>query len=441
MKFKYDALYGGLWLLVTLLILIPVYAAGNYQGQFIRFLPVLFGVTAFTIFSFDILISLRPKGAERHLGLTRLYQIHGISAVIGLAAAAAHIYLRYDWGDPITTIPFLTGGPAFFFFFLAVLTGIFVLSTTFIKYSSFFTRLKEKKFRREFHVQIHRLSLIGLTLVYLHAMYFGFIRNNIVAAAVLTLCFATASLGWYFSKLRILRLPAYRVTAVDRLTDDIFKIELQPDTGKIFDYRAGAYVFLRLTKSALPCESHPFSLTSSPENRQSVSLMIKKSGDFTDIIGNVKAGDKATLEGPYGNLLTPETAASETPLVLLAGGIGVTPMISILHDQIDRRNGREIVLLWSASKAGDVFHEAYYREMDGRHSQFTLHIALSKEQKDGYLHGRLSQKHFEDNGIEDYFKTADFLICGPAPMMASVRKMLKENGVESSRIHLEEFSF
>ncbi|MDV0445020.1 Na(+)-translocating NADH-quinone reductase subunit F [Methanimicrococcus sp. At1] len=441
MKWKSVLFCGGVWILLTALLLALLYRGGMFRNGLAAALPIGLAVIAFTAFMFDILLGTRPRRIEKETGILRLYNIHAVFAAVGILAAAYHVYLRYDWGDSMTSIPFLTGMPAFLLFLAAVLTGIFVLSTTFVKYSAFLTNLKETKFNRESGLLIHRLVMIAFVLVYLHAVYFGFVRNNTPFMIVFTIYFAGTLLIYYVYKLKILTLPKYRLTSIRNLTRDVYEIEMEPADGNVLSYRAGEFAFFRPVKSALPFEAHPFTMTSSPLNKKSVSMMIKESGDFTNQISKLKVGDSVTLEGPYGNLFSEAAEAKETPVVMLAGGIGITPMISIFHYLLEMKSKREIVLFWSASTQADIFDEAYYNELNDRLSNFNLKISLSKEDKDGYLYGRISHKQFEETNMTHYYETADFFVCGPPKMLSSMIDMLKEQKVNKNRIHVEEFGF
>lgn len=90
---------------------------------------------------------------------------------------------------------------------------------------------------------------------------------------------------------------------------------------------------------ALPRQSHPFSISSVPEKEGRLVLTIKQNGDYTAQIPNLKAGDKAVLEGPYGHFYMQYDTEADAPLVFLAGGIGVTPLMSIIRVLLDFLTG------------------------------------------------------------------------------------------------------
>lgn len=441
MKWTSVLIYGGAWVLLTAVLLALLYRGGMFRDGLPAALPIGLAIVAFTAFMFDILLGTRPRALEKNSGIKLLYNFHAVIALIGILAAAYHFYRMYDWGDPIMTFPFLTGVPAFLLFLLAVLTGIFVLSTTFVQYSSYLTGLKEKKFKRENSLFLHRLVLIGFILIYFHAVSFGFVQNNTLFAVVFTIYFAFTLIVYYFYKLRILKLPKYKVTAIQNLTQHICRIEMVPTRGDIMTYRPGEFLFFRPVGTALPYEAHPFSMTSSPQQKEYISILVKESGDFTDQISKLKVDDLVTLEGPYGNLFSEELEQKETALVMLAGGIGITPMISILSCLLENHSQRDIVLFWSASTYSDVFAEDFYRSLNNQHSNFQLQILLSKEERDGFLYGRISHEQFQKTNMTHHYEKADFLVCGPPKMLESMVDMLKEQKVDSARIHAEEFAF
>ncbi|MFA5528831.1 MAG: hypothetical protein WC996_09500 [Peptostreptococcales bacterium] len=165
------------------------------------------------------------------------------------------------------------------------------------------------------------------------------------------------------------------------------------------------------------------------------------SGDYTNQIAKLKIGDIATLEGPYGSFWGEKTADAVSPIVMLAGGIGITPIISIIRNQIEKQSSRRIVLVWGLSTHEDLLMLHELQAMRDSNDSFSYHIILSKKQVDEFDSGQITKKYLQKIGVNTLYPEADFFICGPAPMMESMKKILKDNQVDSTRIHIEEFSF
>src|SRR5690625_6935461 len=86
--------------------------------------------------------------------------------------------------------------------------------------------------------------------------------------------------------------------------------------------------------------------------------MIKEAGDWTESLANIKEGDIAKFEGPYGHFFPEEVQESnedEVPFVLLGGGIGLTPNLSVLRHEIEKGSQREIHLVWGLAYEEDMF--------------------------------------------------------------------------------------
>lgn len=112
------------------------------------------------------------------------------------------------------------------------------------------------------------------------------------------------------------KLKSHRVTrildSVELATPNVYKMTFMSIDNKSLNYQAGQYIFLRFVSSALPKESHPFSIVSAPHTAEtSFVVMAKESGDYTRKLNLLKPGDKASIEGPYGDFWSDSAAAKE----------------------------------------------------------------------------------------------------------------------------------
>jgi predicted ferric reductase len=311
-------------------------------------LPVALGLLAFALAVTDIFIALRPKKLERAVGLPFMYSIHGTMAIVLMTAAIAHaggeLHAQKDFAVMPAVTP--TGFMAMALLVLAALTGLFILSNTFVKKSRVLKRWKETVFKREAGLWVHRLSVLAVLVIFVHMMSVEFVRSNAVLSLLSGLYAALAIGGYIGSKITRKLHPRYILRNCSQHNPGVFELEFEPQKGLLMSYQPGQYVFVRFIKSELPKESHPFSISSSPESDSAaLQVMVKNSGDYTGQMHRLKNGDIATLEGPYGNFMDCTVAAANTPLVMLAGGIGITPIISILRSQMKKPVPRDMVLV------------------------------------------------------------------------------------------------
>lgn len=411
------------------------------QGQR---LPVLLGLLAFSLALTDVFIASRPKKMEEKVGLPAMYSIHGAMGLVLILAVIAHAVNELTAKENVSAwaLAAPAGLVSAVFLLLTALTGAFILSNTLIQKSASLRRLKDQFFKREMGLWTHRLSVPAILIIFVHMMAIEFVRSNTPLVLLSAFYVLMAAGGYITSKVAGHFLPPYVLKRSIHHNPSVYELEFEPRNGKLMSYKPGQYVFVCFIKSSLPKESHPFSISSAPlAERSSLSVMIKESGDYTRLIGGLKSGDIATLEGPYGNFLDDATSVADRPMVMLAGGIGVTPIFSILRSRIDQGALQDMVLVWSLSTEKDLFLLEELREMRRINRHFSYHITFSKDEVELFDHGQISQDYLRRVGIDQLYGKAHFFICGPPPMMDSMKAILKNNGVASGQIHIEEFSF
>lgn len=120
-------------------------------------------------------------------------------------------------------------------------------------------------------------------------------------------------------------------------------------------------MILRLIYDGLVGEPHPFTISSS-SSAEWLSVSIKTVGDFTEKIGTTKPGDYALIDAPYGRFSFLEFPAQK--YLFIAGGIGITPFMSMLRFICDNRISREVLLLWGNRTERDIAFQDELDEME-----------------------------------------------------------------------------
>lgn len=402
---------------------------------------------AYSLMLVGTFIASRPRAFEKHIGMPRMYEIHALMTVYAGLLVLIHVSVFWQgfsnvFRSPATIFGYL-GALGILF---GMLSGIFSLSGMFINNNKTFKNLKENVLNREIMLWVHRISaLLAIIGTYLQNVYIDFLRNNTPYMVILTL-YTVATLGYYaYWKFKIAASPKYRVSRIYRGTPSLWVLEFEPVNGKVQEYTAGDYFFIRFKGADITTEAHPFS-TSSARTKQfsdSIEFMIKEAGDWTEALKNIKEGDIATLEGPYGDFFPEEVRESseaEVPFVLLGGGIGLTPNLSVLRHEIEKESQREIHLVWGLSYEEDMFMVDELEAMKEINPNFEYHIIFSNEEVEGYPFGFITNEFLEDVGADKY-KDGHFFICGPAPMLNAARQVLANGNVPYEQIHLDDFGF
>jgi len=164
-------------------------------------------------------------------------------------------------------------------------------------------------------------------------------------------------------------------------------------------------------------------------------------GKMSSYIFSLKAGDKVTISGPFGEFFAKET---ENEMVFIGGGAGMAPMRSHIFDQLKRLKSKRKMSFWYGARSKrEMFYEDDYNGLAAENDNFDWHVALSDPQPEdnwegmtGFIHNVLHEQYLKDHEAPE---DCEFYMCGPPMMNAAVIHMLKELGVEDENIMLDDF--
>ena len=256
----------------------------------------------------------------------------------------------------------------------------------------------------------------------------------------LWLAMGTASIGSILyvraiKPLRVKRLP-YRVVRVEPAAARTWTVIVEPVGGASLPFRPGQFAFLTLADSPFSLEQHPFSIASSARRRDHLQFAIKELGDFTSTIGDLSPGQRAFVDGPYGSLRLPVGA---TGLLLVAGGIGVAPIMSMLRTLRDDRADLPIVVLYAARRIEDLAYGAELDEIARDLGATAIRVLEDPpadwEAESGRLTAELITRHLPDAAAAGWHA----VVCGPPGMMEVAEVALLDRGVPLRHIHSERF--
>lgn len=164
-------------------------------------------------------------------------------------------------------------------------------------------------------------------------------------------------------------------------------------------------------------------------------------GIMSSYIWSLKAGDKVTISGPFGEFFAKDTDAE---MIFIGGGAGMAPMRSHIFDQLKRlKSKRKITFWYGARSLREMFYEDDFNHLQEENDNFTWHVALSDPQPEdnwtgytGFIHNVLLENYLRNHPAPE---DCEFYMCGPPMMNAAVIKMLKDLGVEDENIMLDDF--
>ncbi|WP_127846800.1 ferredoxin reductase domain-containing protein [Psychroflexus aestuariivivens] len=216
-----------------------------------------------------------------------------------------------------------------------------------------------------------------------------------------------------------------KIKEIKKITRDVlqFKTNKPPE----LEFKPGQATELFIDKEGWKKEGRPFTFTNLPEE-DDLEFIIKTYPDHngvTDKLLDLKSGDEFLQNEVFGNIYFRGEGT------FVAGGAGLTPMISILRDREKNGENENNKLIFANKTKADIILKDELEAMLG--DRF-INI-LSEEDHDEYAHG-----HINPSFLKDHIHNLDqkFYVCGPEDMIKSVVKDLKEIGVKDSNIIVEE---
>jgi predicted ferric reductase len=301
--------------------------------------------------------------------------------------------------------------------------------------------IKFENWRMSHNILVPIILLAG----FVHARFTGYdladlflLRTQFLV--LLLIAYAVFVYHRFIRPAQLARRP-YQVVEVRAEVEDVWTVKMQPPEGvKRFDYLPGQFQFITFRRGRdLPVEEHHWTISSSP-TQDYVSATIKALGDFTATIGATQPGDQAVVHAPFGRfsyVLHPD----EKELVFIAGGIGVTPLMSMLRHMRDRRRDISVVFLY-ANKNEDaiVFREELGEIASGEHPRLRLvHVLEETAENWKGEKGMIDQEMIRR--YCDRLSGLTFYLCGPPGLIDSNLNSLKSLGVADRQIRLEVFTF
>jgi predicted ferric reductase len=283
------------------------------------------------------------------------------------------------------------------------------------------------------------LATLAVSLALLHILGI----NHYIATPWKRTLWVAFSVGWvgllfYVRVLKpflILRRP-YRVTEVVEERGDCWTLVLRPENHDGIDFKSGQFVWLNVWHSPIALTEHPFSIASSALERDPISLTIKDLGDFTSTIREVPVGKRVYVDGPYGSFTTYRERADR--FVFIAGGIGITPIMSMVRTHAGRNDPREFILIY-ANKDWDGV--TFREELEALQQAMNLTVTYVLEdppegwdQEVGFVTEEIIRR-----AVPEPLDDAQYFICGPDPMMDAVEAALHDIGVPLGQYHSERY--
>lgn len=225
-----------------------------------------------------------------------------------------------------------------------------------------------------------------------------------------------------------------RYVLVDRVqrTPSIVEFHFRP-VGQPMRFWPGQYVTLGDERAGAPARC--YSIANAPRPDGEIVLQITRVADGKTslwIHDQVKIGDVVKMSGPYGTFIG--DLSVDSPVLCLASGSGLAPILSLTEAALRRGYRKPVTLMFSARTAEDIYDLGMMRYWETRHRNFSYKPTLTREQRDGYLHGRIPAVLPEC--FKDLSQHSVFIAGNPEFVNACVTAV-SALGAQSDMIHTE----
>jgi 3-phenylpropionate/trans-cinnamate dioxygenase ferredoxin reductase subunit len=230
---------------------------------------------------------------------------------------------------------------------------------------------------------------------------------------------------------------SFVVDAVIPETHDTWTIVLKPVGHAGMDFNVAQVAWININSSPFTLHRNPFSISGSAHRKDELRFSIKTLGDFSSTIGDLKGGETVYVDGPYGSFSINHPATRQG-LVLLAGGIGAAPVMSILHTLADQKDKRPVHFFYGNYNRKNT---PFLKDLADLEKKLNLHITYVYESPEKDVTGEkgfITQKLLTEKLPLDYQKLFYF-ICGPLGMIHVMEKILHELQIPANQVSVEKY--
>ena len=425
------------YILITLAPLLILLAGPRPAGrEFWRDLSVGLGYSGFAMLGLQFVLTARFKVIKAPYGSDIVYFFHRQISLVTFVLIASHPLLLFIF-DPrhLNLLNLIMAPWAARFGVVAIIILAALIGSS----------IWRKRLRIEYdrwRIWHGVLATLAMALVMAHVELRGYYLNTPwkqIFWGIYGILWVGV-LAWVrLIKPLILLRQAYLVKKIIPERGNAWTVVLRPARYKGLRFLPGQFAWITTWDSPFQDREHPFSFSGSALNSTELAFTIKELGDFTARIKNLSQDQAVYVDGPYG-AFSIDRHPHAREYVFIAGGIGITPMMSMLRTLADRSDPRPLTLIYANKTLETATFLEEIQKLPEKLNLKVVHILESPPAdwsgEKGFVNADILKRYLPAEGRHN---RVEIFICGPGPMMNAVEKALTRLGVPMGVFHSERF--
>lgn len=399
---------------------------GFFQGAILTYLMQIIGVITVSLFTLNFFLTVKHRKLEVIMnGLDNQFAVHKITGRVIYSLLLLHIFIGIYRSNFQNISDFLiySNTPANNLGILAFWTLTILITLT-----------VAIKLPYQVWKYSHKLMILPFLFASLHGALNALNQPIFPLTSIYIIVLViVGSVSYFYTEIYFINfgpISRYKLKGLSN-NKNIIELFVEPISEKV-KYYAGQYFFISFPNNTrIKSETHPFAISTAPS--ESSRITIKIAGDYTESLLKAQAGDEIKLIGPFGEFHN-NNFKEYNSSIWVAGGIGITPFLSMLRERVLNNDQRKVYLVYGVNNEREAHYFEEIRNLVEGKENFKFFEHFSD--KEGFIDG----KYLKSKTGEDFY-LSNIMICGPSKMMTSIQKSCLVLGKKSKDIFFENFTF
>jgi predicted ferric reductase len=405
--------------------------------EFWREISVALGFAGLAMMSLQFVLTARFKAIKAPYGADIVYHFHRQVSLVAFVLILTHPLLLFTFSpDTLSLLNPLTAPWRARAGLVAILLMLALISTS----------LWRKQLSLEYTTWRIWHGILATTAVVLAMVHVILARHylNTPWKQVFWIAYGVFWVGLlvYIRIIKpfLLLTHPYEVERVVQERGNAWNLTVRPVGHPGIEFMPGQFAWITVWSSPFSEAEHPFSFSSSACRPARLTFTIKELGDFTRQIKNLQPGQKVYVDGPFGHFSVDRHPHAEQ-FVFIAGGVGITPIMSMLRTLADRGDQRPLLLIYANKDWESVIFREEIERLKTSLNLTLVHVLekplVGWSGETGFITQPVLERHLPQAGRRT---TIEVFMCGPQPMMNAVERALSDLGIPFGDIHSERFN-